>query len=112
MRLVSVLSGASTLVFVLIGVIIAGNDLLVGYKSSLPGVSAAISVMFVGVGIFMWRFGRCATGLSGWIMPEGLRSYKRLNGYLSGVFAITLLLGIAAIYGVISRINQGFSIFG
>lgn len=112
MQTTRVLSLASGLLYLLIGVIIGGNDLIVGYKSSVPIVSLIISLTFIGVGGLIWRLGKHVGMLSVWVMPEGMRTYKLINGYLNGAFIFIFLSGAFILYGVVGRVIQGYSIFG
>lgn len=112
MRLLNFVSLASALFFILTGVIIASNDLLMGYKSSLPAVSAIVSIIFVGAGALILALRRSAVELSCSVVPEGMSAYKRLRQLLSILFSVFLLFGIVMLYGVITRIQQGFAIFG
>lgn len=112
MRLLNFVSQASALFFILTGVIIACNDLLVGNESALPVVSAIVSIIFIGAGLLLLLLGKSAADLSCRVAPEGMRAYKRLRQLLSILFSAFLFSGMIILYGVITRIGQGFAIFG
>lgn len=112
MRFLTLFSRTSALCFVLTGLIIFGNDLLLGHKSALPVVSAIVSIIFVGAGLLLLLLGKNAADLSCRIVPEGVGTYKRLRQLLSILFSAFLFSGMIILYGVITRIEQGFAIFG
>lgn len=112
MRFLNFVSLASALIFTLTGVIIASNDLLVGNKTSLPVVSAIVSIIFIAAGALVLTLGRSAVELSCEVSPKGMGAYKRLRQLLSILFSVFSLFGMVMLYGVITRIQQGFTIFG
>ncbi|MGL5602669.1 MAG: hypothetical protein ACRDD5_17510 [Silvania sp.] len=112
MRVLELLSTLSTLLFVIIGFIIAGNDLVIGIKSSAPIVSAIVSFIFVAAGLFMLVLGRSATKLGQSIKPGHESFYARHCIVLNILFTITLFFGVMIIYAVMSRTGQGFAVFG
>lgn len=112
MRLLTWLSGASALLFILTGCFIAGNDLFIGVASSLPLVSAIISLLFIAIGVLLGLLGHFAVRLARWMMPEGQADYRRLQGLLLILFAVALLVAAGVFYGVVGRVGQGMAIFG
>lgn len=48
---------ATALAAILNGLIISGNDLAIGIKSSVPIASGVIALIFVAFGLFVWEVG-------------------------------------------------------
>lgn len=112
MRLVKVFSSLNALLFFICSAIIFGNDVLFGYKSSLPVVSTIVSILFLVIGLVIWGIGHSAGQLSLWVKPEGVSAYKALSRYLTGALTVCGLIALLAVYGLIERIMQGTPIFG
>ncbi|EPJ3205324.1 hypothetical protein LL364_001521 [Citrobacter freundii] len=112
MRSLSLLSQVSALLFVSTGLVIAGNDVFVGIKSSVPAVSIIVSLLFLLAGVFLFFLGKSGVDLLSCIEVNGTARYRRHLMLLSILFSMTTIFGTAILYGVISRIEQGFSIFG
>lgn len=99
------------LVTVLNGFVIAGNDLVAGVQSSLPVVSAAMAVVFVLSGLFVWRLGERLHQL-GREIPPGNSTYRALARLMTVAFLIVALVMFSILYGLWERISQGAAIFG
>lgn len=112
MQLVKVSSAVTALLSCINGAIIVGNDVFFGVKSSQPLVSIIVSLLFVASGVVIWLVGGSTGKLSGWVVPEGLATYKLLSRYLTSIFMVCGLIMLSGIYGLVDRIGQGFSIFG
>lgn len=112
MRFLTGLSGASALLFILTGCFIAGNDLFIGVASTVPVVSAIVSLIFIAIGVLLGLLGLHASRLAMRVMPEGLADYRRLTLLLQILFALSLLVAAGVFYGVVGRVGQGMAIFG
>lgn len=112
MRALSLLSQISALLFVSTGLVIAGNDVFMGIRSSVPAVSVVVSLLFLLAGAFVYALGKSGADLLICIEVKGITRYRRHSMLLSILFSITAICGAAILYGVITRIEQGFSIFG
>ena len=112
MRVLSLLSQISALLFVSTGLVIAGNDVLMGIRSTVPVVSMVVSLLFLFAGVFVYALGKSGADLMSCIEVKGIPQYRRHSMLLSILFSFTATCGAAILYGVITRIEQGFSIFG
>lgn len=112
MRALSLFSQISAFLFVSTGLAIAGNDVFMGIKSSVPMVSMVVSLLFLLAGALVYALGKSGADLISCIDIKGIPQYRRHFMLLSILFSITAMCGTAILYGVITRIEQGFSIFG
>ncbi|OAT16766.1 hypothetical protein M977_04516 [Buttiauxella gaviniae ATCC 51604] len=112
MQLVKVSSAVSALLSCVNAAIILWEDVFFGVKSSQPIVSIIVSLLFVVSGMVIWLVGSNAGKLAAWVSPEGLTTYKQLSGSLTVIFVLCGLIMLSVIYGLATRIGQGFSIFG
>lgn len=112
MSALSFLSRTSAILFVSTGLIIAFSDFFLVSKTPAPIVSATVSVIFILLGAFMFALGKSGASLAGCIDSGGMTQYRKHTILLNIFFMMTLVSGALILYGVISRIGQGFSVFG
>lgn len=101
----------AALLAVLNGLVIAGNDLLFGIRSSLPIVSCIIAAIFIVSGLFVWRVGAQLREV-GHETPAGSPAYRALSRLMTLAFVVTALMMLGVLYGVCDRIAHGASVFG
>ncbi|CAM6618292.1 hypothetical protein IOC47_22895 [Enterobacter cloacae] len=102
---------AAALLAVLNGLVIAGNDLLFGPRSSLPMVSGVIAAFFVEFGIFVWRTGTQLHRV-GTETPAGSQAYAALSRLMALAFVVVALMMLSVLYALYDRAVHGTSIFG
>lgn len=106
-----VFSAVAALLAALNGLIIAGNDLALGIKSSVPAVSAAIAALFVLFALLIWRMGTQLRRVGNEI-TAGSPAYRALSRLMAMAFGIIALVMLGLLYGLYDRIAHGAAIFG
>ncbi|MDA8491009.1 MULTISPECIES: hypothetical protein [Enterobacteriaceae] len=104
-------SRAAALAAVLNGLVIAGNDLMFGIRSSLPMISGVIAFIFLVFGLFVWRLGERFHEF-GLEIPSGSATYRALARLMAVAFGAVALVMACVLYGLWERILQGAAIFG
>lgn len=111
MKPTSFFSTAAALAAILNGLIIAGNDLAIGIKSSVPIVSGVIALIFVAFGLFVWEVGVQLRRVGNEVLV-GSPAYRALSRLMVLAFGVIALVMLSAMYALYDRISHGVSIFG
>lgn len=112
MLTVKYISPLSAVLSALNGIIIIGNDVLIGTKTSMPEVSIITGVFFLLISFLVWQMGACLNQLPSLLMPEGVTPYQRLSSCLCIAMIAYGFLMLGVMYALCERIAHGYSIFG